>query len=251
MTIWQVARAATAAPLYFRPLECDNPHGPPGTKFHFSDGGFGAENNPCYAGIQELEGVHGHGGPSNVRVVGAVVSIGTAKAETSPGGVSLFMDTIVGLTEEATSARIYAEVLRDQNRKDYWRFNDDQGLRMELDECEPNGWFTPRKERGSKTLSTIQNAFNAWARKGPNDRQFRACARVLVERRRARIADAGLWEQYATGATRFKCKCRKCKPNIYTFRSQFEEHTRRKHSDAPEFHEPDYVCWRYPPKKTS
>ena len=258
MEIWQVARAATAAPLYFKALRTNNPHDTQGLKYYFSDGGFGPANNPCLLGIQELERLHGEEGKDNTDVVGVVVSVGTAKADSLPGGVNFFVDTVKELTEAATSANTIADILENQKRsnklKNYWRFNDLTGLRMELDEWEPNGWFTSRKERGSSTLEAMRNAFNHWALERTNDQAIRACAKELVARRRARTADASLWEQYATGAARFRCKHHRCKKSSYTFRHEFNAHFVEQHgntSDALAYREPNYTRWQYPPKENT
>src|SRR5205085_1147612 len=69
--IWEVARAATAAPLYFEPLKIEIP----GNTGHllFTDGGFNYTNNPTAEGTREIEDLSG----SNS--IGVVVSIGTAR----------------------------------------------------------------------------------------------------------------------------------------------------------------------------
>ncbi|KAJ4316975.1 hypothetical protein N0V94_005182 [Neodidymelliopsis sp. IMI 364377] len=248
MEIWQVARAATAAPLYFAALKLDNPYSTANMRYYFSDGGFGPANNPCLLGIQELQKVHGSEEHDNV---GVVVSVGTAKADSSPGGVNFFVDTVRQLTEEATNANTIAELVESIRQTNYWRFNDLVGLKMELDEWKPNWTFGSRDKCGLTTLETIQNAFNAWALQDVNQTRIQDCARELVARRRARTASTHLWEQYATGATRFRCKHRDCTRTFYTFRDEFEQHFDKKHKGRPnakEYEDPDFLRWIYPPK---
>lgn len=238
MEIWEVARAATAAPLYFRAIEFGKLDAEDGMRYQFSDGGFGSTNNPTLLGIRELQNLH------DADNVGIVVSVGTAKAESPPGGHNFFVDTIRRLTQIATSGNTIADLLAE--RDNYWRFNDEEGLKVDLDEWKPNGVFTPSNDRGSITLQNIRNGLNKWLR--ANNRAINECAKELVRIRRARTADASRWERFATGATHFRCQHRDCKDTPFTFRHQFEQHFAEFHEEEPgsnAYRQPTYSEWTY------
>lgn len=65
-TIWQAARATTAAPLYFPPIRFGHPHR------NYADGGITHNNNPVRALWDEAKQVWG-----SSRRLGCIVSIGT------------------------------------------------------------------------------------------------------------------------------------------------------------------------------
>ncbi|KAF1851254.1 uncharacterized protein K460DRAFT_373302 [Cucurbitaria berberidis CBS 394.84] len=130
----QVARAATAAPLYFTELQY---------KFNSEDR-FGLTNNPTLLGIQEIENLFGQDR------VGVILSVGIARDNEKPG-------------KKGILHRHVANSLKRQTRPYYWRLNDKNGLDLELDDWKPNGWFTRESLRGHKPLEKITNGFNAWA----------------------------------------------------------------------------------------
>ncbi|KAF2796957.1 hypothetical protein K505DRAFT_236549, partial [Melanomma pulvis-pyrius CBS 109.77] len=174
MEIWEVACAATAAPMYFKEVKKKSNDGT--TKFYYSDGGFGHTNNPTQLGIQEIETLHGKGN------IGVVVSVGTARANDSSRGKNIFK-RVKDIADTATDPKIVAEQLH--TRELYWRLNDDEGLSVELDEWKPNNLFTRRP--GRKTLATIQQEFYRWASERNNITLLEHCARELVRRRRKRV----------------------------------------------------------------
>ncbi|KAJ4311622.1 hypothetical protein N0V94_007850 [Neodidymelliopsis sp. IMI 364377] len=239
MEIWQVARAATAAPFYFKPLKLEDPKVPKRRRY-FSDGGFGSENNPCYLGIRELQTLHGHDSHNNGGV-GVVVSIGTARADRSSTSNNLSVNNV-------------HEAFEYLKLKDYWRFDDNCGLHVKLDEWKPNGWFTSGNRSGSTTLATITNAFNAWATQIDNMKALKACASDLVARRRTRIHNSSRWARYAAGANRFQCKHPECVELCCNSRHEFNVHFEATHQGEPyasEFCEPMCTRWQHPPKKAS
>ena len=110
MEIWQVARAATAAPMYFRELEYQFPSQDPAIRHFFSDGGFGLTNNPTMLGIQEIEIAFGED------KVGVILSIGTARADAKPGRRGIF-HRIKGSFERATDPKHVAHMVNYQKRE--------------------------------------------------------------------------------------------------------------------------------------
>ncbi|KAF2281459.1 FabD/lysophospholipase-like protein [Westerdykella ornata] len=241
MEIWQVARAATAAPMYFREIKFTPPHSR--DRYYFSDGGFGHTNNPTEVGIQEIQLRFG------AESVGAVVSIGTARADDDNSGGRSIFKRVHNAFSIATNPRIVANQVRRRNLPHYWRLNDEEGLRMELDDWQPNGLTTSKENRGRKTLQEIRARFNEWALVYENDESIRACARELVRRRRARIQDGARWEVYATGASNFRCRHEHCPETPFPTRDHFREHWHQchedNHEDADRCREPEFTIWRY------
>lgn len=83
--IYQVARAATAAPMYFKELKVTLQRGDERQKAYFTDGGFGVTNNPTQVGFNEVKSLSGSENHENV---GVVLSIGTARGKPDPAGKS-------------------------------------------------------------------------------------------------------------------------------------------------------------------
>ena len=225
--IWQVARAATAAPFFFEPLKIEKAR----TSGHilFTDGGFGRENNPTGQGKREIEDFHG---PNSV---GIVVSVGTARKKKETTGLWLrrfltviakdFKDIVHDISDpESTHEDM--ELAAEEKRFPYYRLNQKDGLDIELDRWEPkrNGLG---KEAGSSTITTIRNHFAQWASQTESITQLQDCARELVECRRKRMTTAK-WERYATGA-RYRCPFQGCDVEDILDSNRFREHLARDH----------------------
>lgn len=238
MEIWQVARSATAAPMYFKEMKFDTQQS---SRTHFfSDGGFGVTNNPTLIGHQEMET---NWGPDNI---GAIVSIGTSRAVSRDG--SRIMEPVRDAFEHATDPQHVADVMRGKGLEHYWRLNDDVGIEMELDDWKPNSMMTRKQDRGRKTLRRITENFNQWAGKPQNYKLIEQCAAELVRRRRARIKNSARWERFATGAHDFQCRHEDCQDFSLPTRAFFEEHWQKCHqnkADAQRCKEPDFKVWEY------
>lgn len=223
LEIWQVARAATAAPLYFRPIEITRSTITGKTSTYFSDGGFDHTNNPTEEGRHEIESLHGRDN------IGMIVSIGTARGPREPQKNG-FIGTMKGLVDNATNPEVVHNQLDslDYLSGRYWRLNDsEQGLGVELDEWKPSGRFA--KNAGSITLEKIRTHFQRWAIDNGNARHLKNCAKELVKRRRARTEDASRWDTYATGAI-FTCNCIACVNTRFRSRCDLAQHLRADHS---------------------
>jgi hypothetical protein len=233
--IWEVARAATAAPMYFTEAEKKSNDGT--TKMYFSDGGFGHTNNPSKLGIDEIETLHGKGN------IGIVLSVGTARANSKSGGKSIFK-RVKGFADTATDPTIVEGLL--QGRDLYWRLNDSQGINVDLDEWKPNSLFT--KSPGKKTLKKIQREFWRWSSNKNNTNPLEECARELVRRRRKRSEDGSRWERYATGA-QFRCMHGECGSQTFNSRKMYEHHCEHDINHLKEgnghIDKPKITTWQY------
>ena len=243
--IWQVARAATAAPFYFKPLKVNKPNSD--TYMIFKDGGFGSENNPTKEGFREISYAYG---PASV---GAVVSIGTARDDTQINrkGITRKVTNIMNRGNDPETVHKDMEEEASKERFPYFRLNApyDKRLKMPLDEWEPKGPF--HENSGTETLNSIRNKFNEWAGEPAHVRELQDCAKELVNRRRARLKDLARWERYATGA-RFSCRKEACDMKS-ELRDEFKHHVITRHKYSPGEDLDFYVdrCkseWKYQPK---
>lgn len=218
--VWQVARAATAAPWYFDELKVPIR---PGSHNHtlFTDGGFDLTNNPTGQGVSEIKEATGNDS------VGIVVSIGTARCDDGAGS-SLVARLKGNIARSTDPERIHQDMdgaCRGEGGFSYHRLNAPGTLDMELDEWLPRG-------TGKITLDKITNSFNGWAVHHLTNSNFRRCAKELVKRRRARTTDRALWERYATGA-KFTCDSQGCRMEVFSNHNLFHEHLTRKHQISP------------------
>ena len=244
MQIWQVARAATAAPFYFKEIVF-SPNGGAQSKVHYSDGGFGSTNNPTHVAIKELNLLHG------ANKLGVIVSLGTAKADSQVGGRTVFAHTNIAY-QTATDPNVVHNIINDQDYEHYWRLNDEGGLPIKLDHWRPS-YFT--RNPGHKTIRIMRERFAIWLRENRDVvEKFDACAAELVQRRRARAQHEHLWESFATGRSQFKCKdydCRREGVGFYSHRGGFDKHWREMHSgneNAAGYKEPLVTRWEYQEK---
>ena len=226
LEVWQVARAATAARLYFEPLRIENFRA--GGFTEFQDGGFSQANNPTRTGKHEIEDLHGYAS------VGIIVSVGTARKLKEDAKRKTFFNTIPNLTREFADTATDPETTHHEMERDhrryqlpYYRLNHPGGLKTELDEWEPKGTMYKKKKSGEKTIADMENAFYIWAAKLDNIEQFQECAAALVARRRKRMK-TDEWERYATGS-HFTCGVRGCDPGDFFHRHQFENHLKKYH----------------------
>ena len=143
--VTKAARAATAAPMYFDEANFTQRVGTRGQEFSFVDAGTSKLNNPTRVGLREIQTLPGR------HTVGAVVNVGTSRSRPDPTSNSL-VNLIKGLVGNATDTGIIAEEMEGLNLEHYWRYNDDEGIDVELDECKPNHWWTKDECRGKKTF---------------------------------------------------------------------------------------------------
>jgi len=241
--IWEVARAATAANFVFEPLKIRLPGS--GGHMHFADGGLGSANNPTQEATNELEELYG------ANAIGIVVSVGTARkaGDRKPGFFTILPATAKKYAADLTDPEpVHRITDKNLERKGcpYFRINDPGRLGIEMDEWKPRRSFA-NSISGSKTLSTIEDAFNTWIADSDNQKYLRACATQLVKCRQARMHTAQ-WERFATG-TRFVCRARNCEQADFLDRKLFTDHLAEKHRDRVNTNgEEEEACkrqWRY------
>ena len=227
--IWEVARAATAAPFYFEPFRIRIPRS--SGHLLFTDGGFSTSNNPTREGTQEIEEMHG------ANSIGVVVSIGTARDNERPRekGILPIIQKLKGFVQSATDPEVMHLEMKRKSYPDkfpYYRLNDPGGTSVELDEWKPKRGMFKNKAAGSETIKVIKDAFSTWAGRMENVRILEQCAADLVDRRRARTANRTMWERYATCA-RFTCRFRACDVGPFSNRDDFRDHLNRHHPSMP------------------
>lgn len=179
LKIWQVTRATSAAPFFFKMLEAD--FGVNG-KTGFKDGGI-RENNPSYAAYSEHASLKG-----DDHEPALLLSIGTGRPDTSNDGfasvwpgpfgkVSLmkkwsekfavFKNVLIKYTEGEDRHKMMRTIARGEHRW-YKRLNVDKGLEdLKLDNWEKGAWTDPqtgitREVPGGKTLSRMERVTNAY-----------------------------------------------------------------------------------------
>lgn len=235
MQIWQVARAATAAPLYFKEIVF-RPNNGSNDKIHYSDGGFGTTNNPTDVAMEEMKLLHG------ANKIGVILSIGTARADDQAGGQSIFAHANRAF-QAATNPNYIHGILSKRTDIQYCRLNDEGGLNIPLDHWKP--------KTGRKTITIIRNRFARWLLENRDlAEKFDRWAAELVRRRRIRAGNAHLWERFATGVSKFQCRNRECwqDSKYFAHRGKFDEHWRMVHmheENAASFREPLVTEWRY------
>lgn len=234
--IVDVARAATAAPFYFDPIDIKG--------VIFEDGGLRETNNPTMVGVEEIQCIHG---PD---FIGTVVSVGTARGPPkTQSKVRQIRDTIrsklVRITNMSTDPDIVhrnAEPRVRQVGGDYFRLNprrDTDLLSIPLDEWEPrsrwrNEMFSASEILpGQRTVREMDAAFNIWALHSDVHQEMEDCAWALVDIRRARTRDAAKWERFAVGSE-FSCQLDnagvdECS-HTFMYRNVFEEHLKEHHN---------------------
>ena len=199
--IWQVGRATSAAPFYFKAVKLEEDE-----DSEYIDGGFGA-NNPseeAWRSIKQLS-------HNNNRAVQTLVSIGTGKNDgTGPNpraGYKLYLSYANLAAKWAAQSEATHDTMLDvtHNCTDYFRLNVERGLgKMKLDE-----W---KGKKGANTLSTIHDSTEAYIRSPDGIRNISDTAKALVEVRRARSLwqpNLDQWERFCHGVE-YACWVKTC-----------------------------------------
>lgn len=251
MEVWQAARGATAAGTFFAPLEMKNKRAAGYTSM--TDGSSTDANNPSKVIKEDIEDLHG------LDSIGIIVSIGTARkmdeGKTKRPSIFTLLHHSTKLINQVTDPEpVHLSLKRESENNEkfpYYRLNHLDGLRIALDDWRPIK-IPFGKKPGSKTIETIENAFNKWAR--ANTDKVQECADILVECRRRRM-DTSRWSRYAT-SSQFSCPFSGCDRDPYHEASKFRTHLCIDHGlREDEVDEEIVQCrrdWRYqapPPKK--
>ena len=213
--IWQVARATSAAPLFFKSVSL------------FEDRYYDAAediNNPSLEIVNEV--AHLSGGTYDA--IDVLLSIGGGNTN---GNIPKTKFGSGGLLQDmADISEIIHKKVRSESKIHlfaYYRLDVEEGLQdVHLDEWKP-------KPSGARTIERIKAATNKYLRRGDVKSQCHQCAVALVQRRTQR-AQTMRWESFATG-TRYKCPIERC-PDAnerYENRNGLLDHLRMQHDYAP------------------
>jgi hypothetical protein len=219
LPIWQVARATTAAPTYFKPLTIG--------KEKFLDGGWGMANNPTWHAYQEVCQMEG----KKSEAIELTVSIGTGKADKvrpvarSGTGVLAEFTAIVKYSAAAAtdSERIHLIMQGHPTTTEdnYQRFSVDGGL----GDVDLGEWTV----RGGKnmTLEKIASQTRAYLDQEDTRRRLQRVATILVKNRQERSKDPQ-WAIVATGH-RYRCSVDGCHGVIFTREEDLRSHLLDEH----------------------
>ncbi|KAL1623231.1 hypothetical protein SLS56_008399 [Neofusicoccum ribis] len=168
LRIWEVTRATSAAPFYFKILEADIR----GEIMGFKDGGI-RENNPAGAAWSEFVSLYGE-----QRNPALLLSIGTGRPDESADGFAsawpgpfgtsammkkvaekfaVFKNVLIKYTEGEEQHRAMVRIAKGENTW-YKRLNVDQGLeKMKLDNWEKGPWAGPNAFAESAATATAMS----------------------------------------------------------------------------------------------
>ncbi|KAF2259842.1 FabD/lysophospholipase-like protein [Lojkania enalia] len=212
--IWKIARATSAAPLYFRTIAFGNRR--------FRDGGMVA-NNPAELALNEAIQMH----EQRPRLL---ISVGTGAPDPDQepkqkstsrrnfsyikdgwNTISLMKDLITQSEDTHESVTKLIDVMAEDNKVEYHRFNAGNGMKnILLDEWDPKD--------GSKTLNTLQDLTIKHLKEPETHMSLLQCARTLVVVRRQR-ATTERWESYATGYV-YYCHVKTCTKVARAFKTR-------------------------------
>ncbi|KAI1425594.1 acyl transferase/acyl hydrolase/lysophospholipase [Xylaria sp. FL1777] len=163
--IWQVARATSAAPTYFAPIEINGRY--------FMDSGIGA-NNPAAVALNEVGSLN----MGRMKTT-LLISIGTGSSRPASrfGTFSRLRAVINTATETEETHQRLLESTRHSGDP-YFRFSG-PNLDMELDE-----WCTKRRDSGRRlnTIEFIRYKTMSYLAKEEVQTSLRKCAVLLVDR---------------------------------------------------------------------
>lgn len=255
---WKVARAATAAKMFFKPLEIalddgevihsrrtatfhrnSSFHTNGGNRDHtatrksrgqpverqtalLSDAGFSLINNPSGEVRKELRSIF-RNGPKKVE---NWVSIGTAR-QAPPGDTSSLKALLKRAVSQVGDPETVHESMLDLDGKEfnYYRLNEaSSSLKVEMDDWKP-------RNSGSRTIEEMENSFNKWVRVPSNVQLVQEAAKNLVEIRRGRTTNISRWERFALGRL-FICPAKDCyldPDETWHYRDSFSQHLQTVH----------------------
>lgn len=180
ISIWQVARATSAAPSYFKSFKIADAK--------FTDGGFDNHQLDQFARQEILNNEH--------LLPACIISIGTG---TSPNRnfpqISSLRDHLRKTHQRTEPKSVKLPSIQAQQKFTYFRFNVSDGLGdVKFDE-----WKAPKGGRAG-TLETIALATNEYLRQESVQEELEKLAMELVRCRRKRVwSDAQRWDRFAYG----------------------------------------------------
>lgn len=240
--VWKVARATSAAPLYFSKMVIgDNT---------YLDGGMGC-NNPAELMFHEIHGTHG-------REPELILSIGTgtkpkvqngAHSKREKNGKHRFLDNarnVIHAAKRLPDIATDSEIIHDRLRGSmsllrtkkkskypmYFRFNVPDLGSMKLDSWESTE--NSEEPDGKKTLEALELSTLAYLDTPAVSEDLESCAKELVRMRRER-ARTERWEEFATHTT-YRCPERKeheCEDLVFSSRGKLRLHASECHDFVP------------------
>ncbi|CAD6444280.1 5eb779df-f889-406e-96ec-73632c2f676e [Sclerotinia trifoliorum] len=208
--IWQIARATTAAPTYFKPSQIN--------KERFVDGGYGY-NNPTLRAFSEVEQVHGEG------TTALILSIGTGRptkvapiARKDSGLINRYRQMIKYTAATTTDSEPIHEHVKGltSGRCTYERLNVDGGL----GDINLGEWRIHNKK--NMTLETIREQTLAYLDQPEVSIRMEKVAKMLVKNRQER-SRTPRWDIVATGH-RYHCPEGCDKEMIFTREDDLRAH---------------------------
>ncbi|KAL9022282.1 MAG: hypothetical protein Q9185_000524 [Variospora sp. 1 TL-2023] len=209
--IWQVARATSAAPSYFKSTRLLN--------YRYDDAAINI-NNPSlemYKEVSLLSKAH--------ESIDLLLSLGTGNAKGNTTKAKHALQKELNDISDLVHQKI--NEVRKQDDFTYYRWDVQDGLQhVRLDEWKPI-------ESGEITRTRIERATHKYLEYPDVRNQIRYCADVLVHARLLR-AQTMRWEMYATG-TRYRCPIPMCAHQSLRFqnRNELMDHLQTEHRKAP------------------
>ena len=214
--IWQVARAASAAPSHFKSMHMDE-------AWYFDAAT--VLNNPSWEVVKEV----GLLAKESHDAIDLLLSVGSGNAKGNnprhrfgPGSL------VQELTE--ISEVVHKKITSESKVQgfDYFRLDVEEGLQaVRVNEWRP-------KPDGDITLRNIEMATKKYLEQKSVGRSIQRCAEYMVDKRTQR-AQTMRWERFATGAY-YRCPladdCPTPKAQFNT-RNDLMDHLRTKHNQAP------------------
>jgi len=181
--IWQVARATSAAPTYFKPMRIRGKD--------YIDGGL-LNNNPSLEIWDEVRRVNG-------QPIKLLVSLGTGvprkpKVEffkPSPFGIFQSvrrLSRLIGASIDSQSAHHAMKSLMSAEKADYFRFD----ITLDSEAWALDSWRKSRRV----AFKRLDDVTYKYLHQEEVLQQLRQCAKVLVEHSRIRSLDISAWKRF-------------------------------------------------------
>ena len=209
--IWQVARATSAAPSYFKSTRL--------FEYRYFDAAVNM-NNPSWEVLNEVTMIG-----KDHDSIDLLLSLGAGNAKGNTTKAKHTLQKVLNDISDVVHKKVKDASKHDQF--DYYRWDVRDGLQdVRLDEWKP-------ALTGEKTLGEIESATNRFLKDSHVQNEIRKCAEALVHSRSLR-AQTMRWESYATG-TRYRCPIPGCKDQLLRFqnRNDLMDHLQTVHKKAP------------------
>jgi hypothetical protein len=207
LRIWEVTRATSAAPFYFKMLEA-NLEGR--GKVGFKDGGI-RENNPSYAAYSEHLSLHGEDHEPAL-----LLSVGTGRPDTQKDGfasvwpgpfgrapmmkkwadkLAVFKNVLIKYTEGEDRHKMMRTIAKGEHRW-YKRLNVINGLEnMKLDSWERGSWLDPKTGKkivvpGGKTLTDMETVTFRYLDRDEKEKGEYASPKIVLQQVAERLVRA-------------------------------------------------------------